>query len=248
MASQYSSNAGWNSGVWYSAMRTRLPVDNRVRLPMRDGGSRTVYSGLDLLAASGGSPHTSTGRMRVTTTSASAGRSRRGPATQGDRGRRPSGATSVADVGDLVVEPGPPELPEHGVLDDLGPRVEGDGAAIVGGRGGHVRRSPGGARLLEQVGVDVGPRPPVGQRDGGGGEAVAARVAAAPHPDVPSRGRPARRGGACPSGHSTHRAGRARTRAPRTGDSPTTLGQVEVVGRVVEEPASRRRPRRAATR
>ena len=78
---------------------------------------------------------------------------------------------------------------------------------------------------LEQVGVDVGPGPAVGQGDGGGGEAVAARVAAAPHPDVGLRGRPARRAGACPTGRSRRRGGRGRTRGPRAGASPTTLGR-----------------------
>ena len=82
-------------------------------------------------------------------------------------------------LGDLVVEPGPPDPGEELALDDLCPRVEGHAATVVGGE----RLDIGGAghHALHEVGVDVGPGPTVGQRDRGRREPMATGVAAAPH-------------------------------------------------------------------
>ena len=62
MASQYSSKAGWNSGVWYSAMATGYRRDRRQVEGQVICRLRSASSGLVLVACSGGWPHTSTGR------------------------------------------------------------------------------------------------------------------------------------------------------------------------------------------
>ena len=100
------------------------------------------------------------------------------------------------------------QLPLH----DLGPRVEGHAAAVVRRERGDVRGA--GEHALHEVGVDVRPRPPVREGDGGRCEAVPAGVAAPPQPHLRARARPARRGAACPSDRSTGRDGRGRTPAP----------------------------------
>ena len=81
-----------------------------------------------------------------------------------------------------------------------------------------VPRAP--EHAVEQVGVDVGPRPPVGEGDGGGSEPMPAGVAAAPHARARSHAWRGQRAAACPTDRSTGRAGRARTRAPQAAHHP----------------------------
>ena len=77
---------------------------------------------------------------------------------------------------------------------------------------------------VEQVGIDVGPRPAVGERDGGGREPMPAGVAAAPH----ARPVPRVASSACSSVPHRPQHG-SRRPCPHTstsgGASPTTVGQ-----------------------
>ncbi len=79
-----------------------------------------------------------------------------------------------------MVQPRPSDAGEELPLHHLRPHVDGGGAAIV--RQELVEVGSAGDDALQQVGVDVGPRPTVGEGDRRRCEPMSAGVAATPDP------------------------------------------------------------------